>query len=256
MNDLVKINYESDRPTVLGRDLHKALQVKTPYAKWFSRMKEYGFSENTDFLTLDKNVLRADGVVMPKTQIDHQITIQMAKELCMIQRSEIGKKCREYFIAVEEEWNSPEAVLSRALRIAEAKLDKIANKNKQLEDTVTSQKQQIEEFLPKVGYYDTVLNCKNLIAVSIIAKEYGWSAKRLNDYLHDKGVQFRQGKIWLLYQKYAEKGYTSTRTHTYIDDEGTHTKVHTYWTQKGRLFIYELLKQDGICPLVERNGAN
>ena len=256
MNDLVKINYESDRPTVLGRDLHKALQVKTPYAKWFSRMKEYGFSENTDFLTLDKNVLRADGVVMPKTQIDHQITIQMAKELCMIQRSEIGKKCREYFIAVEEEWNSPEAVLSRALRIAEAKLDKITNKNKQLEDTVTSQKQQIEEFLPKVGYYDTVLNCKNLIAVSIIAKEYGWSAKRLNDYLHDKGVQFRQGKIWLLYQKYAEKGYTSTRTHTYIDDEGTHTKVHTYWTQKGRLFIYELLKQDGICPLVERRSTN
>ena len=127
---------------------------------------------------------------------------------------------------------------------------------KELNQTVSVQQQQISEMTQKASYYDVVLNCKDLVAISTIAKDYGWSAKRLNDYLHDKGVQFRQGKIWILYQKYAEKGYTSTRTHTYIDDEGTHTKVHTYWTQKGRLFIYELLKQDGICPLVERSGAN
>ena len=127
---------------------------------------------------------------------------------------------------------------------------------KELNQTVSVQHQQISEMSQKASYYDVVLNCKDLVAISTIAKDYGWSAKRLNDYLHDKGVQFRQGKIWILYQKYAEKGYTSTRTHTYIDDEGTHTKVHTYWTQKGRLFIYELLKQDGICPLVERSGAN
>lgn len=88
--------------------------------------------------------------------------------------------------------------------------------------------------------------------MSVIAKDYGWSASRMNKYLHEKGVQFRQGDIWLLYQKYAEKGYTSTKTHTYLDNSGQHTKVHTYWSQKGRLFIYDLLKKDGILPQVER----
>lgn len=74
---------------------------------------------------------------------------------------------------------------------------------------------------------------------------------------HDKGVQFKQGKIWLLYQKYADKGYTSTKTQTYNGKNGeVHTKVHTYWTQKGRLFIYELLKSDGILPLIERETEN
>ena len=74
----------------------------------------------------------------------------------------------------------------------------------------------------------------------------------MNKYLHEKGIQFKQGDIWLLYQKYSEKGYTSTKTHTYLDSEGQHTKVRTYWTQKGRLFIYELLKEDGIYPNIEK----
>ena len=90
--------------------------------------------------------------------------------------------------------------------------------------------------------------------MSVIAKDYGWSASRMNKYLHEKGVQFRQGDIWLLYQKYAGKGYTSTKAHTYLDNSGQHTKVHTYWSQKGRLFIYDLLKKDGILPQVERGG--
>lgn len=75
----------------------------------------------------------------------------------------------------------------------------------------------------------------------------------MNPYLHEKGVQFKQGDIWLLYQKYAQKGYTSTKTHSYPGTDGeTHTKVHTYWTQKGRLFIYELMKSDGMMPLIEQ----
>lgn len=86
----------------------------------------------------------------------------------------------------------------------------------------------------------------------VIAKDYGKSAIWMNRYLHEKGVQFKQGDIWLLYQRYAREGYTSTKTHTYPDTNGeTHTKVHTYWTQKGRLFIYELMKSDGYMPLIE-----
>ncbi len=107
MNDLININYDgSDRPTVMGRELHEALEIQTPYKKWFDRMCEYGFTENLDFVTMDKNVRRADGTEMPQTQFDHQLTLDMAKEICMIQRSEKGKQCRQYFIEVEKRYNS------------------------------------------------------------------------------------------------------------------------------------------------------
>ena len=115
MNELIRINTDnSDRPTVMGRELHEALEIKTPYKKWFDRMCEYGFTENSDFVTMDKNVRRSDGTEMPQTQFDHQITLDMAKEICMIQRSDIGRKCRQYFLDVEKQWNTPEAVMERA----------------------------------------------------------------------------------------------------------------------------------------------
>lgn len=128
---------------------------------------------------------------------------------------------------------------------------------KQLETTVAVQNQQIAELQPKASYYDVVLNCKDLISIGKIAKDYGWSAQKLNEYLHKHGVQYKQGKTWLLYQKYAGMGYTSTKTHTYHGDDGTEHAAdpHTYWTQKGRLFIYDLLKSDGIYPLIEREAA-
>ena len=122
-----------------------------------------------------------------------------------------------------------------------------------LETTVKVQEQQIAELKPKASYYDIVLNCKDLVSTSVIAKDYGKSAVWLNGYLHDKGIQYKQGKIWLLYQKYAEQGYTGTKTVPVPFPDGTlHTKVHTYWTQKGRLFIYDMLKTDGILPKVEQ----
>ena len=144
-------------------------------------------------------------------------------------------------------WNSPEMVMKRALRIAAGNIETLMIEN-------TAQKQQIAELKPKASYYDIILNCKDLLPISIIAKDYGWTAARLNSYLHEKGVQYKQSDIWLLYQKYAENGYTSTQTHTYNGLNGsTHSKAHTYWTQSGRLFIYELLKSDGILPFIERS---
>lgn len=126
-----------------------------------------------------------------------------------------------------------------------------------LEEENAVQKQQLSEMKPKASYYDTVLNCKDAVSVTEIAKDYGKSAKWLNEYLHEKGIQYKQGdRIWILYQNYAVKGYTSTKTHTFLGKDGeTHTKVHTYWTQKGRLFIYDLLKADGILPTMEMEGS-
>lgn len=122
------------------------------------------------------------------------------------------------------------------------------------QNVLAAKDKQIEEMKPKASYYDVILNCKGLLATSVIAKDYGWSAIRLNEYLHKKGIQFKQGKTWLLYQKYATEGYASTKTHEHLGNDGTnHANVHTYWTQKGRRFIYDLLKNDGIVPLIERD---
>ena len=257
MNELIKVNYEdANRPTVMGRELHEALEVKTDYPHWFSRMVEYGFKENEDYSTVVKNVRRQDGTLMPQTTADHQLSLDMAKELCMLQRTEKGKMFRQYFISVEEAWNSPEMVMTRALQIAQRKLEDVKAINLQLETTVKVQEQQIAELKPKASYYDIVLNCKDLVSTSVIAKDFGKSAIWLNQYLHDKGVQYKQGGkngIWLLYQKYAEQGYTGTKTNPYNGSDGQqHTRVHTYWTQKGRLFIYDMLKNDGILPKVEQ----
>jgi prophage antirepressor-like protein len=128
-------------------------------------------------------------------------------------------------------------------------------KRRALESTVAVQSQQITELQPKASYYDVVLNSKDLLSIGKIAKDFGKSAVWLNKWLHDQGVQYKQGEIWLLYQKYAEQGYTNTKTQTYNGNDGAvHTKVHTYWTQKGRLFIYDLLKSHGILPLIERTN--
>lgn len=153
--------------------------------------------------------------------------------------------------ATDQLLNNPDLAIA-----AFTALKKEREKAKALEERIAIQNQQIVEMKPKASYYDLVLNCKDLVAISVIAKDYGWSAKRMNSYLKDKGVQFRQGSIWLLYQKYAELGYTSTKTHSYNGKDGSvHTRPHTYWTQKGRLFIYSLLKTDGILPTIEKEDA-
>ena len=247
MNDLIKVSYENERPTVMGRDLHAALQIRTAYKDWFPRMCEYGFEEGRDFCSI---LSESTG---GRPGMDHQLPIEMAKEVCMIQRTEIGKKCREYFLELERRWNSPEAIMARALQFANQQLSLVKAENHKLLDTVAVQTQQIAELKPKATYYDVVLACADLLPISQISKDYGWSARRMNEWLNEKGVQYKQGNIWLLYQKHAQMGYTNTKTHVHPGRDGQpHTTVHTYWTQKGRLFIYQLMKEDGHLPTMEQ----
>lgn len=121
-----------------------------------------------------------------------------------------------------------------------------------VQEELAQKNQIIQELQPKATYYDLILQSESLVAISVIAKDYGMSARKMNDLLHKMKVQFKQGSTWLLYQKYSDKGYTQSKTHT-IDAE--QSKMHTYWTQKGRLFIYDLLKNKGILPLIEQNGV-
>ncbi len=243
MDELIRISFDSDRPTVSGRDLHAALEVKTAYKDWFPRMCDYGFEEGTDFCSF----LSESTGGRPAT--DHQLTIAMAKELCMIQRSETGRKFRQYFIKIEETWNSPEAIMARALQFANNQLSLVKKQNLELLETVAVQNQQIVEMQPKASYYDLVLQNKNTVPITQIAKDYGMSGRKFNELLHELGVQYRFRKTWLLYQHYAECGYTQSRT--YAIDE-SRSVMHTYWTQKGRRFLYGLLKNEGILPVIEQ----
>ena len=125
--------------------------------------------------------------------------------------------------------------------------------NAVLEERAAVQGRLIAALKPKAAYYDVILACPDAVAVSVIAKDYGWSAIHMNAFLHELGVQYKQSGIWLLYQKYAGHGYTCTNTLSFEGKHGEpHATVHTYWTQKGRLFLYGLLKDHGVLPLVER----
>jgi anti-repressor protein len=119
MNAILNVHYENDNPTISGRELHDFLQVKSKYADWFKNMAAYGFEENIDYVSFSK-ILENGGRI-----IDYQLTIPMAKEIAMIQRNERGKQARQYFISIENAWNTPEMVMSRAIKLADKKIIKL-----------------------------------------------------------------------------------------------------------------------------------
>lgn len=163
MDELIKVNYENvDRPTVSGRELHEALGLESNYTTWMKRMCEYGFSEGNDFTTCFPN-LESENQHGGQNKIDHQLTIPMAKELCMLQRTEKGKFWRQYFIGVEEKWNSPEAIMARALQLSNVKM-------KQLETTVSDLQKQMEQDKPKVLFADSVTASSSSILIGELAK--------------------------------------------------------------------------------------
>ena len=153
--------------------------------------------------------------------------------------------------ATEELLNNPDFAIAAFKALRDER-----RKNKKLSAKMQAQKKQIDIMQPKASYYDVVLQCKDLVPVNTIAKDYGWSAIKLNAFLHEHGIQYKQGEIWHLYQDYADKGYTGTRTQIFEGKDGEqHSREHTYWTQKGRLFLYEFLKGNGILPVMERTAA-
>lgn len=241
MTELIKVNYDNDRPTVLARDLYEFLEVKTAYKDWFPRMCEYGFSEGIDFCSF---LSESTG---GRPAQDAQLTIEMAKEIAMLQRNEQGKKARQYFIQLEKDWNSPEKVMARALRIADQKIYALETQNLVLE-------QKVAEYEPIVQYVDTILQCPDAVTTSQIAADYGLSARRLNAILHEERIQRNVGGQWILYTKHMNKGYTKSETvHFKHSDGRDDVKMQTKWTQKGRLKIHNILESRGIMANMDKD---
>ena len=240
MNNLINVNTNSENITLSARELYEFLEIKSNFTTWFVRMTEYGFEEEKDFIPF----LEESTGGRPST--DYEITLDMAKEISMIQRSEKGKLARKYFIEVEKMWNSPEMIMKRALEIANKKVEHLQIEN-------SKQKQIIGELKPKADYTDKILKNKGLVTITQISKDYGMSGQKMNQILKELKVQYNQSDQWLLYSNYHGKGYTHSETVTFVRNDGREDiKMNTKWTQKGRLFIYELLKKNGILPLIER----
>lgn len=227
MNELIKITYNNDRPAVSARDLHDFLEVKTAYKDWFPRMCEYGFTEGEDFCSF---LSESTG---GRPAQDAVLTIDMAKEICMIQRNEKGKLARQYFLQIEKDWNSPEKVMARALQIAGDKLKKLEAK--------------VEADAPKVLFADAVSASKTSILVGELAKLlkqngvdigqhrlFNWM--RENGYLiRRKGLDFNMPT-----QKSMELGLFTVKETAITHSDGTVTvSKTTKVTGKGQQYFIE-----------------
>jgi len=244
MNELIKTQ-ENDNGEVLvnGRDLHEFLEVKDNYTDWFKRMIEYGFTEDIDFI----GKIRESTGGRPST--DHHLKLNMAKEIAMIQRTDKGKEARLYFLELELAWNTPEKIFARALAIAD-KMMKIKD------GTIRVQEQLISELKPLADYTDIILKNKGLVTITQISKDYGMSGFEMNQLLYGFKIQYKLGEQWLMYAKYQSCGYTHSETVNYKHSDGrSDIKMMTKWSQKGRLFIYKILRENDVIPLIEQELA-
>lgn len=208
MNELIKVDFSKERPAVSARELHEFLGVGADYRHWFPRMCEYGFTEGQDFNPVKIDRVQMEGGRMVSRVVDDAaISIDMAKEICMLQRNEKGKQARQYFLQLEKDWNSPEKVMARALQIADREIKRLEAENEQ-------QRQVIADFEPIKRYVDTILESPGAMATSQIAADYDMSARQLNKILHEEGVQHCVNGQWLLYRRHMGQGYTKSRTFT------------------------------------------
>lgn len=234
MNELIKINTSNpDRPTVLGRDLHEALEVKTAYKDWFPRMCEYGFTEGKDYCSILSD--RSDGLP-GKPRTDHQLTIPMAKEICMLQRTEKGKECRQYFIKVEEAWNTPEMIVFRAHQILQAQLDAERTRVLQLQT-------RIEEDAPatQLGYAVTAADDSILVReMAKILRQNGYNTgeQRFYETLRNEGFLIKSGSDRNMpTQRALEMGLFTIKENVHVTPNGSFTTRTTMVTGKGQSYF-------------------
>jgi anti-repressor protein len=239
MNEILKVNYESEQPTVSARELHNGLEVSERFQSWFNRQLQYGFEENSDYVgckefnTLAKQELQ-----------DYQISIDMAKQICMLQRSDKGRQYRQYFLDLEKAWNTPEQVMARALKLADKEIDRLKADNKVLlEDTARMK--------PKEIFADAVSASHTTILIGELAKLLRQNgidigAKRLFAWMRDNGYLVkRQGTDYNTpTQKSVDLGVLTTKETTVLHSDGSTKIVKTAKvTGKGQqYFINKFLK--------------
>lgn len=220
-NELFNVNMETE--TVSARELHEKLKVETPFRKWFPRMCEYGFVDGIDY-TLDNFVHPQNG----QETADYDVKFDMAKQICMIQRTEEGKKCRQYFIELEKAWNTPEQIMARALKLADR--------------TINSLRIENETMKPKAAFFDAVADSKTAVSMNEVSKVLdikGIGRNKLFEILRDKHVLDRRN---IPYQKYVDLGWFRVIEQHYSRNGEEQISFKTLVYQKGVEAIRKLLE--------------
>lgn len=234
MDELIKVNYSTGYPTVSARDLHEGLKINTRFNDWFPRMVEYGFTEGKDFYSKMSKTSENGG----RPSVDYDITVDMAKQICMIQRSEAGKRYRQYFIDLEKAWNTPEQIMARALKMAEKTIEKLTLHNKEL---LTDN----ERMKPKEIFADAVSASHTSILIGDLAKVlkqngFDIGANRLFEILRAEGYLIkRKGSDWNMpTQKSMEMGLFEIKESTSVNPDGSiRTNKTTKVTGRGQLYF-------------------
>lgn len=223
MKELLKINYEAEQPTVSARELYAGLEIGTKFTTWFERMKEYGFSEGNEFFPILGETSETGG----RPAVDYQISVDMAKQICMIQRSEKGKQYRQYFIDLEKAWNTPEQIFARALKMADQKIEK-------LKETNAGLLEDVDRMRPKEIFADAVSTSHTSILIGDLAKLLRQNGvdigqKRLFEYLRNHGYLIkRKGSDWNMpTQKSMNMGLFEIKESTHIDGNGCNIVTRT-----------------------------
>lgn len=230
MNELITVTYENDRPVVSARDLHKMLEVGTRFNDWFHRMCEYGFTEGQDFYSFLSKTPEGG-----RPAQDAAVTLDMAKQICMLQRTEKGMQARQYFIQLEKDWNSPEKVMARALDIAHKQLKSLQAKNAELavENNIMA---------PKAAYFDQLVDRNLLTSFRDTAKQMGVSPKSFVAFLMEQKYIYRDKKGKLM--PYEDKNSGLFEVKECFNDKTQWSGVQTMVTPKGRE-TFRLLMEGG-----------
>ncbi len=225
MNELIKVDYTGERPAVSARELHEFLDIGTKFLDWFPRMKEYGFTEGQDFEPVKIENVLSQKRERTYSMTDYALSIDMAKEICMIQRNEKGKLARQYFLALERDWNSPEKVMSRALRYAEQELKQVKAINSALtvENAIMA---------PKADYFDELVDRNLLTNFRETAKQLDIPPKKFVDFLLEKKYIYRDKRGKLL--PYEDKNNALFEVKECFNEKTQWSGTQTMVTPKGR----------------------
>lgn len=242
MSELIPINYNGEEPTVSARDLHVGLEIKSNFTTWFDRMCEYGFTE-LDYKKCFPNL--ESGCNGGQNMIDYQISVDMAKQICMIQRSKKGRQYRQYFLDLEKAWNTPEQVFARALKMADRTIAKLKDTNKSLAE-------KIEADRPKTIFADAVSASHTSILIGDLAKlicqnGYQIGQKRLFQWMRDNGYLMVSGSSRNMpKQKYVEQGLFEIKESNVQNPDGSVRITRTTKVSgKGQLyFVNKFLGQE------------
>lgn len=260
MNELQIIEHQSQR-VLLTQQLAQSYGTD-------SRIISNNFARNKERYQEGKHYFLLQGEVLKDFKTNHQFDDSLKRVNQLYLWTERGaflhakslntdKAWEVYDSLVEHYFNSKEEkqrLLPTNYKEALLQLVAQVEANEKLELENKMKDQQLNELKPKADYYDQILQSKSLVLISQIAKDYGYGAPTMNKKLHELGVQYKQGGQWLLYSKYQNKGYTHSRTINITRSDGrSDVRMQTEWTQKGRLFLYELLRKNGILPIIEQN---